>query len=199
MKKQKKYTLGSWITIGHPSIVEVMSLNNFDWLCIDTEHTVIDYFEIQQLLTIMDAKNIFSYVRVSENNPSVIKRVLDAGAKGIIVPLLNTKDQAIEAVNSTKYPPIGTRGVNKASRAQNYGFGFEEYAKKVNKMTKVIAQIEHINAINNLDEILSVDGIDGTIIGPYDLSASLNLTAKFNEQEFLDVIAKQQKKKYIKF
>lgn len=123
---------------------------------------------------------------MGENNPRIIKRVLDAGAVGIIVPMVNSKADAIKAVNAVKYAPLGERGVGLA-RAQNYGFGFEEYAQTINSKTKVIAQIEHINAINSLEEILSVEGIDGTIIGPYDLSASMGKPGKFDEPDVKEV------------
>jgi 2-keto-3-deoxy-L-rhamnonate aldolase RhmA len=122
----------------------------FDWLCIDLEHSVIDYFEAEQLIATMEAKGCIPYVRVGENNPLIIKRMLDAGAVGIIVPAVNSKEDAIRAVKSVKYPPLGNRGVGLA-RAQNYGFGFDEYVEKINSRTIVIVQIEHIDAINTLE------------------------------------------------
>lgn len=175
-------SLGSWITLGHPSIVEIMAGAGFDWLCIDMEHSVIDYTTAQQLITAIQSKGLFSYVRVGENNARIVKRVLDAGADGIIVPMVCSKADAVKAVGAVKYPPVGRRGVGLA-RAQQYGFGFEEYASRVNTETKIIAQIEHIDAIKNLDEILSVDGIDGTIIGPYDLSGSMGKPGRYDDDD----------------
>jgi 2-keto-3-deoxy-L-rhamnonate aldolase RhmA len=186
--KNKNVKIGSWITIGHSSIVEIMAPAGFDWLCIDMEHTVIDYFEAQQLIAAIQSKGLVPYVRVGENNARIIKRVLDAGAEGIIVPFVNSKADAEKAVSSVKYPPWGNRGVNSLSRAQGYGFGFDEYAKDVNKKTKVIAQIEHIDAIKNLEEILMVKGIDGTIIGPYDLSGSMGKPGKYYEADVKEVL-----------
>ena len=181
-------TIGSWVTLGHFSIAEIMADAGFDWLCIDMEHTVIDYLEAEQLIAAIQSKGIVPYVRVGGNNTRIIKRVLDAGAEGIIVPLVNTKSDARKAVDSVKYPPIGNRGVNSLSRAQAYGFGFDDYVKNVNKKTKVIAQIEHITAIKNLDEILSVDGIDGTIVGPYDLSGSMGKPGKYDDPDVIKAI-----------
>ena len=182
MINRKDISLGSWITLNHFSIVEIMADAGFDWLCIDLEHSVIDYFEAEQLIATMEAKGCIPYVRVGENNPLIIKRMLDAGAVGIIVPAVNSKEDAIRAVKSVKYPPLGNRGVGLA-RAQNYGFGFDEYVEKINSRTIVIVQIEHIDAINNLEEILSTKGVDGSIIGPYDLSGSMGKPGEYNEPD----------------
>ena len=131
-------------------------------------------------------------MRVGTNDSLLIKRALDAGAKGVIVPMVNSRKDAQKAVDSVKYPPIGTRGVGLA-RAQGYGFNFEEYAKKVNDETIVIAQIEHIDAVNNLEEILGIDGIDGTIIGPYDLSGSMGKPGRDNDKDVREVLGEYEK------
>jgi len=89
--------LGSWITLGHFSIAEIMAQAGFNWLCIDLEHSVIDYYEMEQLIAIIYANNCVPYVRVSANDPVIIKRALDAGAKGIIVPMINSKIDAEKA------------------------------------------------------------------------------------------------------
>jgi len=182
IKMKNKISIGSWITLGHFSIAEIMAKAGFDWLCVDMEHSVIDYYEAEKLIASIDANNCVPYVRVGANDPVIIKRVLDAGAKGIIVPMVNSKEDAIKAVSSVKYPPMGKRGVGLA-RAQGYGFEFDEYAEKVNDETIIIAQIEHIDAINNLEDILQVDEIDGTIIGPYDLSGSMGKPGKYDDED----------------
>ena len=123
-----KYSLGSWITIGHHSIAEIMADSGFDWLCIDMEHTVIDLLEVQNLILTIQSKGLKAYVRVGKNDNLIIKRVLDAGADGIIVPMVNSLDDAKKAINAVYYPPIGKRGVGLA-RAQSYGFDFENYKK----------------------------------------------------------------------
>ena len=183
----KEISIGSWITLGHLSIAEIMADAGFDWLCIDMEHSVIDNYTAEQLIAIIEAKGCVPYGRVGENDPLIIKRVLDAGAKGVIVPMINSAEDARKAVDSVKYPPVGTRGVGLA-RAQGYGFNFEKYARKVNDETTVIAQIEHVEAVNNLEEILKVDGIDGTIIGPYDLSGSLGKPGEYDDPKVHQVL-----------
>jgi 2-dehydro-3-deoxyglucarate aldolase len=167
-----KILVGSWITLNHISIAEIMADAGFDWLCVDMEHSVTDYAEAQQLIMAIQSKGIMAFVRVGENNSRIIKRVLDAGADGIIVPSVNSAEEAKKAVEAVKYPPFGKRGVGLA-RAQSYGFGFEDYRDKKSYEIKLIVQIEHINAIKELDAIISTEGVDGTFIGPYDLSGSM--------------------------
>ena len=178
----KEISIGSWITLGHFSIAEIMADAGFDWLCIDIEHSVIDFYETEQLIAAIEAKGCVPYVRVGANDPLIIKRVLDAGAKGIIVPMINSKEDAQKAVNAVKYPPVGRRGVGLA-RAQGYGFDFENYSKTTHAELKVIAQIEHVDAIKNLEEIVLADGVDGTIIGPYDLSGSMGKPGKYDDSD----------------
>jgi len=183
----KVLSLGSWITLNHPSIAEIMAGAGFDWLCVDMEHSVTDYFEAQQLIMAIQSKGIKAFVRVGENNARIIKRVLDAGADGIIVPSVNSAAEAQKAVNAVKYPPVGTRGVGLA-RAQDYGFGFENYRDDKAKNIILIAQIEHVNAVRELDAILNIDGIDGTFIGPYDLSGSMGKPGQWDEPEVIAVL-----------
>lgn len=194
-----KASIGSWITLNHPSIAEIMADAGFDWLCIDMEHSVTDYFEAQQLIIAIQSKGLKAYVRVGDNNPRIIKRVLDAGADGIIVPSVNSVAEAQKAVNAVKYPPHGTRGVGLA-RAQSYGFGFEKYMNEKAKDIRLIVQIEHINAIRELDSIIQTDGVDGTFIGPYDLSGSLGKPGKWDEPDVIDAlrIYEETAKKYNK-
>lgn len=195
----KNITIGSWITLNHASIAEIMADAGFDWLCVDMEHSVTDYFEAQQLIATIQAKGLKAFVRVGENNSRIIKRVLDAGAEGIIVPSVNSKAEADKAVESVKYPPRGKRGVGLA-RAQKYGFGFEEYRDCYANEVKLIVQIEHINAINELDEIIKTDGIDGTFIGPYDLSGSMGKPGRYNDDDVTEALYKYEitAKKYNK-
>ena len=188
---KKKYTIGSWITLNHPSIAELMSNCGFDWLCIDLEHSVIDYHETQILISTIQSKGIDAFVRVGKNNDLVIKRVLDSGADGIIVPMVNSKEDAVKAINSVKYPPIGKRGVGLA-RAQGYGFDFDNYKNKKADNIKLIVQIEHVDAVNNLEDILSLEHIDGTFIGPYDLSGSMGKPGNYNDIDVKEIINKYE-------
>ena len=112
---------------------------------------------------------------------------MDAGASGVIVPMVNTREEAIYAVNAVKYPPGGTRGIGLA-RAQGYGMEFEEYKEWVGKESIVIVQIEHIEAVKNLEGILGVDGVNGFFVGPYDLSASVGRPGEFDHPEVTETL-----------
>jgi 2-keto-3-deoxy-L-rhamnonate aldolase RhmA len=175
-------TIGSWISLNHTSVAEIMADAGFDWLCIDMEHSVTDYFEMQQLIMAIQGKGVRAFVRVGENNTRIIKRALDAGADGIIVPAVSSVEDAKKAVNAVNYPPLGNRGVGLA-RAQSYGFDFESYRDGKAKNITLIAQIEHINAIRNLDAIIQVEGIHGTFIGPYDLSGSMGKPGQYDDED----------------
>lgn len=178
--KNKENTTGSWITIPHQAVIDILAEAGFDWLTIDLEHTSIDYNELQILIGFIQSHNMAALVRVSKNEEVVIKRALDAGADGIIVPMICSAEEAKMAVEFAKYPPVGKRGVG-LNRAQRYGYNFEGYKKWVDESMVVIAQIEHINGVNNIDAIIATEGIDGIIIGPYDLSGSLGIPGQYNE------------------
>jgi len=182
-------TIGSWITTGSPEVTEIMAKSGFDWLAVDMEHSAITEDQAQQLIRIIELCEISPLVRVGENDPLLIKRVMDMGSHGIIVPMVNSKDDALRAVRAVKYPPLGTRGVGLA-RAQGYGLGFEKYKRWVNRESIVIVQIEHIDAVANLGEILQIEGVDGFIVGPYDLSASLGVPGDFKHKSFLSALKK---------
>jgi 2-dehydro-3-deoxyglucarate aldolase len=190
--KQREITIGSWITLGNTSIAEIMAKAGFEWLVVDMEHSVITLDIAQQLIQVIEGCGAIPLVRVGENDATVIKRVMDAGAYGVIVPMVNTRKQAEAAVNAVKYPPVGTRGVGLA-RAQGYGSSFEEYRDWLKKESIVIVQIEHIDAVNNLDEILAVKGIDGCIIGPYDLSGSLGVPGNFEHKDVAAALKKVER------
>ena len=197
---KKLFSLGSWISLNNPSIAEVMADAGFDWLCIDLEHSVTDYFEAQQLIMAIQGKGLKAFVRVGENNARIIKRILDAGADGIIVPSVNSAAEACKAVQAVKYPPVGTRGVGLA-RAQGYGFGFDAYRDEKAKEIVLIVQIEHINAIKELEAILKTEGVDGTFIGPYDLSGSMGKPGQYDDEDVRSALEEYENiaKKYNKW
>ncbi|MBF0231419.1 MAG: 2,4-dihydroxyhept-2-ene-1,7-dioic acid aldolase [Desulfamplus sp.] len=182
--KNKQTTLGSWITLGNTGIAEIMANAGFDWLVVDLEHSVISIETAGELIRTIDLAGSTPLVRLTSNNPDQIKRVMDAGAYGIIVPMVNTQNDAEKAVEAVHYGPRGNRGVGLA-RAQKYGVGFKEYLQWEAGSPVVIVQIEHKEALGNLEEILSVPGVDGFIIGPYDLSCSLGMPGDFDNNEFI--------------
>ncbi len=178
---------GSWINTGSPIVVEILAKTGFDYLVLDAEHSAISIDRVSSLLQAMKSghSSCFPMVRVPGHEYSEIKRYLDAGALGIIAPLVNCKEDAQKIVDAVKYPPFGKRGVG-FGRCHDYGFGFEEYMKSANENTFICVQIEHIDGVNNIDEIFSVNGINAAIIGPYDLTASMGITAKFDHPDYID-------------
>jgi len=183
--KNNQLTIGSWLSFGFPPIAEMMAKAGYDWLVVDMEHTGIATNEMFQMIQVIDLAGCTPLVRVGANDPLLIKRAMDSGAHGVIVPMICTPDEAKMAVDSIYYPPRGSRGVG-LSRAQDYGLGFERYKEWAEKETILIAQIEHYTAADSIDEILAVDGVDGFIIGPYDLSGSLGHPGNFGHP---DVVA----------
>ena len=186
--RQCELTLGSWLTIPHQAIVEIMSSAGFEWLTIDLEHAAIDFQALANLIGHIQGNGMEALVRVSKNEEVVIKRSMDAGANGVIVPMVKSAAEASMAVDFVRYPPKGKRGVG-LSRAQDYGIGFESYKKWLNDESIIIAQIEHIESVRNLSAILDTEGIDGIIVGPYDLSASMGLPGEFENKEVQQVLS----------
>jgi len=187
----KELTIGSWITLGHPAIAEIMAKAGFDWLTVDMEHSAITLHQAHHLIQVIELAGCAPLVRVGVNDANLIKRVMDAGAHGVIVPMVNTREEAERAVSAVKYPPFGNRGVGLA-RAQGYGASFETYKEWVEKESVVIVQVEHIDAVNNLEDILSVNGVDAFIIGPYDLSGSLGVPGDFEHPDVVKALKRVQ-------
>ena len=132
-------TIGSWILIGLPAVAEIMASAGFDWLAVDLEHSAITLREAEDLIRIIDIKGVIPFVRLSSNNPEQIKRVMDMGAHGVIVPMVKTPNEAQRAVKAVKYPPVGERSIGLA-RAQGYGAKFEHYFDWQAENTYVIVQ-----------------------------------------------------------
>ena len=188
MKNNGKVYVGSWLTRPDHAITEVIAKSGyFSWLTIDIEHSTISINQMEEMIRIIQLSKVEAYVRISKNDSTLIKRVLDAGADGIIVPMVNSVDDVRKAMDACFYPPRGNRGVGLA-RAQNYGTGFYEYRRISEPKTKVIVQIEHIDAVRHIDKIFSVSGIYGYFIGPYDLSASLGKPGDFECKEVIDAL-----------
>ena len=185
--KKKELTVGSWLSFGYTPITEMMCKMGFEWLVIDMEHTSISSQDALQMMQIISSHNITPLIRVGDNNELIIKKAMDSGAHGVIVPMINTKEEAQKAVNAVKYPPLGNRGVG-LFRAQNYGIGFDEYKKWLESNSVVIAQIEHIDGVNNIADIMNTEGIDAFIVGPYDLSASMGYPGDFEHPEVKNVL-----------
>ena len=195
-----KVALGPFLKFTDPAVVEIMGFAGFDFVIIDGEHGPISIESAQNMIRAAETANITSVIRVSNNDESLILRALDIGAQGIEIPQINSESEAIRAVKSVKYSPQGERGVCRYVRAANYSSMDKfKYFKYANEETMIIAHIEGVDGINNLDEILSVPGIDVIFIGPYDLSQSLGIPGEVNNplvtEKMKEVILKCKKSK----
>ena len=179
-------SIGSWMQIPHSSIAEIMGQSNYDWVAVDMEHGAISVHQLPDLFRALELGNTLPLARLAHGHSKDCKQALDAGAGGVIVPMIKNADQLRKVRDATRWPPSGNRGVA-FSRANLFGKNFNEYIKEA-KQPLLIAMIEHIDAINELDDILKVDELDAILIGPYDLSASMNLTAQFDHPEFAKAI-----------
>lgn len=177
--RKREPLLGTMVTLSTPSVAEILSEIGFDWLFVDGEHGPL---EIQELLGILQAvgHKVPCLVRVPSALEVPIKQVLDLGAHGIIVPQVNTVQQAEDVVRFSRYSPLGSRGVGLA-RAHGYGLRFQEYLSTANEEISVIVQAEHALAAENIEKIVQVPGIDGILLGPYDLSASFGKPGKLDD------------------
>lgn len=185
-------TVGSWITLGHSAVAELMARVGFDWLVIDMEHSVIGLRDAQEMMQAIDLGGVPPLVRLTSNDANQIKRMMDAGAHGVVVPLVNSAADAKRVVDAVYYPPRGTRGVGLA-RAQGYGASFADYKAWLKDNAVVIVMIEHIKAVEAIDEILAEPGVDGYIIGPYDLSSSLGIPGEFDNPKVVEAIERIRK------
>lgn len=182
-------TLGTWITLSDADVAEILAGCPFDWLVIDMEHSAIGLAEAQRLIQVISLAGAVPLVRTTDQDPGLIKRVLDGGAAGVVVPNVRTPDEARAIVSAVKYPPVGSRGVG-LWRAQGYGLDFESYKAWVNDGTITILQIEHVDGVEALDTILEVPGVDGIIVGPYDLSGSIGVPGQLDDPKVEALVAR---------
>lgn len=175
-------SVGSWMQIPHSSIAEIMGHAGYDWVAVDMEHGSISVNQLPDLFRALELGDTLPLVRIAQAHPKDCKQALDAGAGGVIVPMIEDAGQLIAVRDACRWPPSGTRGVA-FSRANLFGKHFESYREEA-QTPLLIAMIEHHRALEELDQILGVEGLDAILIGPYDLSASMGLTASFQDPIF---------------
>jgi len=185
-----KPSLGSWIQIPHPSIAEILGQAGYDWVAVDMEHGSISACQLPDLFRALELGGTLPLVRLAEGDKKDCKKALDAGAGGVIVPMIESAAQLAAVRDACRWPPSGTRGVA-FSRANLFGKHFERYREEA-QAPLLIAMIESKEAVDNLEEILGVDGLDGILIGPYDLSASMGITAQFSHSNFMAAMTRIQ-------
>jgi 2-dehydro-3-deoxyglucarate aldolase len=181
-------SIGSWMQIPHPSVAEIMGQAGYDWVAVDMEHGAVGVNQLPDLFRALELGNTLPLARIAHGQPKDCKQALDAGAGGIIVPMIESAEQLVAVRDACRWPPAGTRGVG-FSRANLFGKHFEAYREEA-QAPLLIAMIEHHRAVDELEAILAVDGLDAILIGPYDLSASMGLTAQFDHPDFCATMEK---------
>ena len=178
--KRGEPAIGSWITMPDTFGAHLMSKTGFEWLTVELEHTPITFETAAQMFAIAAANGVVPLARVPINSVENIKRVLDTGAWGVVVPMVNSRAEAEAVVKAARYRPIGERSIGGALHGANFGTDASTYYAKANDEILVIVMAEHVEAVANIDAILSVPGIDAVFVGPNDLHASMNLPPAFD-------------------
>ncbi|PSQ20097.1 aldolase [Halobacteriales archaeon QS_8_69_26] len=181
--------VGNWVSIGHPAVAEIAGSVGADFVTIDTEHAAVGIETVETLVRAVDAADGEStpVVRVPSSDPVRIKRVLDTGVGGIMVPRVDSAAEAEEVVAATKYPPGGIRGTA-AGRAVDYGQSFAEYLERADDSIARILQVETENAVAEAGDIAAVDGVDALFVGPADLSAALDVHLDYDDEGFRSAV-----------
>ena len=184
----ERISIGSWIQLGDPEVIKIMIESGFEWLVLDMEHGNVFESSLSRLLDVFEGTDCTPIVRVRPDNPDkTVNRILDLGCKIIIIPGVKNKDDITRCLESYLYPPEGKRGIG-FSRANKFGLDFEGYFSSINDEVQIIPQIENKEATENIDSIFSLKDVKTYLIGPYDLTGSLDLIGEFEREEYINAI-----------
>jgi len=179
-------SVGSWMQLTSSDIGEIIGSAGFDWVAVDLEHGQFSPNQLPDIFRSLELNNTLPFARLRDSSPASCKQALDAGAAGVIIPMIENATQLRKAIAASNWPPTGSRGVG-FSRANLFGKHFSSYRVEA-QSSFVVAMIETKNALQELDQIVAVEGLDAILLGPYDLSASLGITAEFDNPEFQSVL-----------
>src|SRR6266568_4550723 len=171
--KAGKPSIGTWLSLGNITAARFLARAGFAWLTVDIEHSLVDWETATHIFASVADAGCTALARVPANRHDHIKRVLDNGAHGVVVPMVNTREEAEDAVAAMLYPPYGNRSVGGSVHALNFGTSAGDYYEHANEELLVVLQCEHITAVENADAIFSVPGIDAIFVGPNDLAQSM--------------------------
>lgn len=186
-----KPTLGAWITLSDPKISEIFRTAGFDWVLVDLEHSSISITDAELHIRMLSQSSTMAFCRPTTRSVDQMRRMMDAGADGFILPMTHGPEDLDHAANATRFPPHGKRGMG-LHAANQYGHAFEEYYEKQKHHPILIAQIEDVEGIDNLDAIAAHEACDGIFMGPFDLSLSLGCPGDFNDPRFVEAVTKVQ-------
>ncbi len=184
--------MGTWLTLSDPVCAQLMANSGLDWLTIELEHSHLTVGDAARSCAIIAASGCVPLVRVPINSTENIKRVLDTGAWGVVVPMVNSRAEAQAVVNAARYRPLGQRSIGGQLPALNFGTDATTYYERANDEVLVVVMAEHVDAVERIDEILSVPGIDVVFVGPNDLHASYGVAPAFESDmpEFNQALAR---------
>ena len=182
----RKPVFGTWTSFAHPSITEIFGRSGADFVGIDIEHSTISQEQCQRIIAAAHACGVQCLPRVASHNGEMIKRLLDSGADGVIVPMVSTPAEVEQIAAWTKYPPVGRRSYGIA-RAQGFGFDFERYTSEWNARSSIIIQIESVTGVENVEALVGHPAVDGAMIGPYDLCGSLGVPGQLRHPRLIEM------------
>ena len=184
--RQGETLIGSLVTIPSLDVADILSRVGFDYLWIETEHAPMGFIHAQSLIQAVDGR-CPCLVRIPDRKEVWVKKALDIGCDGIVVPQVRSAEEAAQIVAWSLYPPEGQRSVG-VSRAHGYGMAFREYVDRINDELVIVLQAEHRDAVENIETIVDVEGIDAVLMGPFDLSGSLGVLGQTDHPLVLDAI-----------
>jgi 4-hydroxy-2-oxoheptanedioate aldolase len=176
--QREEVTLGAWCMIPSSLTAEILAKGGFDWVLVDMQHGCMDYQTAVEMIRAIDLAGITPIVRVPWNEPGIVGRMLDAGAMGIVAPMINSVAEAIQLVEACRYPPVGKRSLGPVRVGARDGMG---YVASANDRIAVIPMIETADALAAVEDIAAVPGVDALFVGPFDLSFSLGLPPGDND------------------
>lgn len=184
---KNQHSLGGWVMSNSVISAEIMAQAGFDWICVDAEHSAVAKETASNMFRAIELHGAEPFVRISLNDEVEIKKYMDMGAKGIIIPMVKSFEEIEKAVSYIKYPPEGSRSFA-IPRCTGYGEWSKEYFEQANNNTFIAIMIEHIDALKELDKIFSHKAVNTILIGPYDLSGSMNIPGQFNNPKFIKTL-----------
>lgn len=187
--RNRERVFGGWVSYPDPAITETFARAGFDFIAIDMEHTTISLSEAKRIITSCHSEGVTCLPRPVSHSNDIVKPLLEAGADGMIIQLVETAEEVQRLIEISKFPPVGRRsyGVN---RAHGYGLDFDRYIVDWNAASTLILQIESIAAVDNIDALLAFDEVDGVMVGPYDISGSLGVPGQVNHPSVRDAARK---------
>lgn len=183
--RQRERLFAGWVSYAHPSITETFARAGFDFIAIDMEHSTISIEQAQRIIAASQSEGVPCLPRPVSHSNDWFKPLLESGADGLLVQMVNTPEEVEAIIGHLKYPPVGRRSYG-VSRAQFYGFDFDRYIREWNATSSFIIQVESITAVENIDKLLKFDEVDGVMIGPYDISGSLGVPGETSHPRVIE-------------